>query len=475
MTRDEFHTIYEQGESATFALFQQILSRLSAVEENIAKNSGNSSKPPSSDGLSKPPLKPMPQSLRTKTGKKPGGQKGTAGKTLLPVEKPDHIVMHRPESCWHCQISLQEADEITYLRRQVFEMPEPRIVVTEHRAMRLRCFCCGKETQGSFPKNVLHPVQYGPYLLGFATYLHSVHMLPFARCVQILQNITMAPFSVGSLSHALSIASTKLESFDGQLQEALDQVGHKHADETGSRVAGKLHWIHVRCTKTLCRLFRHTNRGSMALKDLSEYRGTLMSDFYSSYVRLSCSHQFCGAHLLRELMFTQEVLGQGWAGSLKMVIERMVSCCHQARKQGVISVRNADALCSEFDHWVEEGLARNPLMVSPMKRRGRLAKGKVRCLLERLRDYRTEYLAFLFDLSLPFTNNEAERDLRMFKIKSKISGCFRTEAGADVFCRLRSYILTCQKQGMPLLESLSSVFVGNPIMPDLSTTCQLPE
>jgi len=468
MTRHEFHTIYEEGEEATFALFQQILARLTAVEEKVAKNSGNSSKPPSSDGLGKPPLKPMPQSLRKKTGKKPGGQTGRDGKTLLPVEQPDQIVTHRPESCWHCKVSLQEAHEVTYLRRQVFEMPKPSVVVTEHRAIKLRCSCCGKETQAPFPTDVLHPVQYGPHLLGFATYLHGVHLLPFARCAQIIQDITTASFSVGSLSQALSMATTNLEPFDRRLEKALDQVKHKHADETGSRIAGRLQWVHVRCTKTLCRLFRHTHRGATALEDLSGYSGCLMSDFYSSYVRLCCSHQFCGAHLLRELTFAHEVLGQCWAGSLKVVIEQMVSCCHRAREEGATSVSNAGILASAFDRWVQEGLESNPLPTSPPRKRGRLAKGKVRCLLERLRDFRSQYLAFLFDLSLPFTNNEAERDLRMWKVKGKISGCFRTIAGADAFCRLRSYILTCQKQGMRLIDCLSSVFASSPLMPDLS-------
>ena len=476
MTRDEFHKLYQEGEEATYALFEQILNRLIAVERRLAQNSNNSSQPPSSDGLCKPTLKPMPQSLRKKTDKKPGGQKGATGKTLLQVEKPDQIVAHRPEFCSHCRISLQDAHEITYSRRQVFEMPNPHVVVTEHRALRLRCRCCNKETQSSFPPSVTHPVQYGPHLLGFATYLHSVHLLPFARCAQVVQEMTGAAFCAGSLSHALSTASTRLESFDEQLQEALGRVDLKHADETGCRVAGKLQWIHVaklrfqlvRCTKTLCRLFRHDNRGGVAVEDLRQYSGTLMSDFYSSYVRLYCSHQFCGSHLLRELTFVDEVLGQSWAGSLKAVIEQMVSCCHRARDGGVESVAQAQTLSCLFDDWVEQGLAMNPLPAPQNKKRGRVAKGKVRCLLERLQNFRSEYLAFLFDLSLPFTNNEAERDLRMLKVKSKISGCFRTVAGADVFCRLRSYILTCQKQRMRLLDCLYSLFVGKPKMPDLS-------
>ncbi len=353
---------------------------------------------------------------------------------------------------------------------RLFEMPEPKVVVTEHRSVGVQCPCCGKGSRGTFPQGIDHPVQYGPRLLGFATYLHSVHLLPFARCAQIVRDITTTPFSVGNLSNALSVAHRRLDSFDEQLAKTLQQVKHQHADETGSRVAGKLRWIHVRCTETLCRLFSHEKRGSDAVKDLTHYSGCLMSDFYSSYVRLSCSHQFCGAHLLRELTFMQEVLDQGWAGSLKAVIERMVSCCHRAREAGQDRVENAGTLCSEFDVYVEEGLISNPLPPTKRAGRGRVAKGKVRCLLERLRTYREQYLAFLSDLSLPFTNNEAERDLRMLKVKGKVSGCFRTTGGAEVFCRLRSYIVTCHKQEMALLECLRSLFAGSPVWPSLNTT-----
>ncbi len=346
-------------------------------------------------------------------------------------------------------------------------MPAPKIVVTEHRRVSVSCPCCGKHSAGSFPSGVDHHVQYGPNLLGFATYLSGVHLLPFARCAKIVQDITGAPFSVGSLSHALTTAEKRLAPFTEALSEALPRVDHLHADETGCRVAGKLHWVHVRCTKTLTRLFLHQKRGSEAVRDLTLYRGCLMSDFYSSYVRLSCSHQFCGAHLLRELTFAHEALEQSWAGSLKVLMEQMVSACHDARSHSKERVDTATALVSAFRCLVAEGLANNPLPVPKRTGRGRPSKGKVRCLLERLRDYESSYLAFVFDLSLPFTNNEAERDLRMVKVKAKVSGCFRTVLGASVFCGLRSYVLTCQKQAMALLDCLRSVFAGSPLLPSL--------
>jgi transposase len=470
MTESQARALYQMGEEAVVAFLLDISRRLQALEEQNAKNSGNSSKPPSSDGLSKPTLKPMPQSLRKKNSKKPGGQKGHPGKTLEQTKTPDCVVLHHPSTCSCCHAPLTNASPVSYLRRQVFEMPEPMVVVTEHRASVVGCPYCGKETAASFPKEIASPVQYGPNLLGFATYLHSVHLLPYARCAQIVNDITGVSFSPASLHGALKRASVRLSGFLAQIQATLGQSRLQHADETGSRVAGKLHWIHVRSTPSLCHLFVHEKRGKEAVGDLLSYGGFLMSDFYTSYVRLSCRHLFCGAHLLRELTFAGDVLKQGWAGSLKALIETMVFACHDARESGEPRVADAPALLASFDALVLEGLRQNPLPEARTTKQGRVAKGKARCLLERLRDYRDAYLAFLFDLSLPFTNNEAERDLRMFKVKGKVSGCFRTREGAEVFCRLRSYVRTCQKQAMPLLKSLRSLFENQVKMPELKTT-----
>lgn len=467
MTRDEFDALYLQGSDAVFEIIQRLESRLKALENQAAKNSNNSSKPPSSDGLSKATLTPMPQTLRKKSGRRAGGQQGHVGKTLLMTQTPDHLLVHRPLSCPHCHTNLQDVAPIDYTQRQVLEMPVPRVVVTEHRALRVCCPGCARECRAPFPDGVNQPVQYGPHLLGFATYLHTVHLLPYARCARIVQEITQAPFSPGSLHTALARAAERLKDFDDQLQATLSQVPLLHVDETGTRVKGKLNWFHVRCTDTLCRLFCHEKRGKQAVDDLRSYSGRLLSDFFSNYVTLGCQHQFCGAHLLRELTFAHEVLGQDWAGSLKSVMEAMVAACHRARDRGFTELRDASAFVREFDRWVQEGLKQNPPPRKPPGKK-RVARGKVRCLLDRLVNHREGYFAFLFDLSIPFTNNEAERAIRMFKVKSKVSGGFRTKAGADAFCRLRSYTQTCQKQGMCLMDCLRSVFNGKLILPSLN-------
>ena len=464
MTEEQARTLYQQGEAATVAFLVSLTARIQQLEEQAAKNSGNSSKPPSSDGLAKPTLTPMPQSLRAKTGRKQGGQKGHVGKTLLPVEAPDQIVTHAPASCEHCQASLHGGTQVASVQRQVFEMPLPHVIVTEHRAVTTACPCCAKHNRGSFPEGIKHPVQYSANLLGFATYLHSVHLLPYARCAQIVQDVTGAPFGAGSLSLALTRAKNRLEYFTKALKQAISTAPLLHADETGVRACGKLRWVHTRSTPTLCHLFSHAKRGKEAVDDLLAYNGRLVSDFHSNYVTLPCKHQFCGAHLLRELTYAHDILGQAWAGALKGVMETMVGSCRRARERGSPTVWNARKLARGFDALVTAGLEQNPL--PPVQGKKRIAKGKVRCLLERLQNYRDECLSFLFNLAVPFTNNEAERDLRMVKVKAKVSGCFRTEAGADTFCRLRRYVVTCRKQGMRLLDSLRSLFVGEPLLPD---------
>ena len=487
MTEETLRALYRQGEEPVVAAFLELAARLSVLEqttrsleqtvqslkEQLAKDSTNSSKPPSSDGLRKETLQPLPQSLRKKTGRKPGAQPGHIGKTLQLVDTPDAVILCRPAHCCVCQSDLPATGDVRFTRRQVVEMPKPRAVVTEYRAVIVRCDCCGAASAGDFPESVTQPVQYGANLLGTAAYLHSVHLLPYARCAQIMQDFTGVSFSPGSLSRALSLASSRLDDFQDRLKTAVASAPVLHADETGSRVAGKLGWFHVRCTPTLSYLFRHKRRGGEAVADLLSYNGRLVSDFYSNYVTLACAHtnaprfvehQFCGAHLLRELTFVSSVLGEQWAASLSSVIEDMVAACHRARERGTAKVWNAPVLARRFDEIVQKGLQAHPLPPVPPGKT-RVARGKVRCLLDRLVSYRDEYLAFLFDLRLPFTNNEAERDVRMLKVKGKVSGCFRTEAGADVFCRLRSYVQTCRKHGRDLLACLRSVFAGQIEMP----------
>lgn len=479
MTEREARGIYHQGDEAVVAWILETDQRIralenvvKALESRLAQNSKNSSKPPSTDPVEN---KLPPMSLRKKTGKKRGGQKGHQGITLRQVDNPDETQEHRPETCPNCQTDLQQVKAGGYTLRQVFEMPDPRVLVTEHRTLHVVCPCCNKQIQADFPQGVNQPVQYGPRLLGFATYLHAQHLIPFARAAQIVAEITGAAFSPGSLQNALRVAYERLQGFDTQVKEALSEASILHVDETSSRVSGQRYWFHVRSTNRLTHLFCHPNRGKAALEDLLSYRGRLVSDFFSNYVTLACEHQFCMAHICRELVGVFEQTQQEWARELKEHLEDCNAACHRARERivarrdvpqrGSPKLWNARLLGETFDELVLEGMRLNPLPIPESGKRAR--RSKARALLDRLFEYREECLAFLFDLTLPFTNNQAERDIRMLKVKGKISGGFRRLEGAIWFCRTRSYLQTCGKQGLSRLECLSSIFAGQPILPSL--------
>ncbi len=476
MTEKEANALYDQGREVVVAYLVEITNRLKAIEAKFGNlearinlNSQNSSKPPSTDQNKTN----KNRSLRKNSGRKPGAQPGHKGKTLEKVDNPDEVVTHRPEVCLHCQANLKGIEANGYFARQVFEIPEPKIIVTEHRAFCVTCPCCAKEAKADFPKGVEQAVQYGPRILGFATYLSADHLVPYARVIKIIHEFTGGTLSEGTLDTALQTAFVRLKDFELDLILALRRVGILHVDETGGWVNKVRYWFHVRCTKTLTYLFCHKNRGKEATNDLLTYTGRLVSDFFASYKDLECLHQFCMAHICRELVGVFEKTGQTWALALKEHLEWCNKACHAARERGSAKVWNARVLAYEFDEFVKAGIRANPLAPAVWKvKKGEFvaaALSPARALLERLRDYRDDCLAFLFDLSVPFTNNEAERGVRMLKVKGKISGCFRTLEGATRFCRLRSYLQTCGKQGLNRLDALISVFRGDPILPAFQT------
>lgn len=478
MTEKEANALYNQGREVVVACLVEMANRLKAIEARLNLNSQNSSKPPSTDQKKTN----KNRSLREKSGRKPGAQPGHKGKTLEKVDNPDEVIPHRPEVCLHCQTKLAGVEANGYFARQVFEIPEPKIIVTEHRAFCVTCPCCAKEAKADFPDGVEQAVQYGPRILGFATYLSADHLVPYARVVKIIQELTGGTLSEGTLDTALQTAFVRLTDFESRLILDLRRVGILHVDETGGWVNKVRYWFHVRCTKTLTYLFCHKNRGKEATDDLLTYTGRLVSDFFGSYVSLGCLHQFCMAHICRELVGVFDKTGQAWAKDLKEHLEWCNKACHAARERlvarrdvprGSAKVWNARILAGEYDEFVKSGLRVNPLAPAVWNvKKGEFVAATLspaRALLERLRDYRDDCLAFLFDLSVPFTNNEAERGVRMLKVKSKISGCFRTLEGATRFCRLRSYLQTCGKQGLNRLDALISVFRGDPILPAFQT------
>lgn len=463
LTRDAFQTLYDQGPDAVYALFTALEQRVAELEARLNQDSHNSSKPPSSDGLGK---KPAPRSLRPNTGRKPGGQKGHPGKTLTFSDTPDQSIAHIPTCCQGCGTSLESAEVVAEQKRQVVDLPPLRLEVTQHSAQTRRCHC-GVTTTAAFPKEASEPLQYGPRLKALAVYLRDYQLLPFARCTKLLSDVFGATFCKATLSRALWECGTRLEPVCETIKNALIASPVLHCDETGMRVEGKLHWVHSASTKTLTYYTCHGSRGkkgSDAAGVLSDFTGTAVHDGWCSYRQYCCEHALCNAHHLRELIpFAEE--GGLWAQDMITLLVEIKTAVERAQSQEKtrVSPWREARFEGRYRRLLKQGYAANPPPKNPPKdKRGRHKQTPARNLLLRLDTNRKQVLAFLYDFAIPFDNNLAERDLRMIKLRQKISGGFRTLTGAKAFCRLRGYLSTLRKQDKNLLTALESVFRGSP-------------
>jgi transposase len=485
LRREEIRAVYDAGPEAVIALVEGLLSRMGEMEarvkeleDRLSRNSRNSSRPPSSD----PPFGSgkgeettrQNRSLRERSGKPPGGQPGHPPTAPPLRDDPHRIAVHTPSECAHCGGALSEAETVATERRQVWEAPELGVEVTEHRAEHRLCPHCGTLSRGSFPEGVTHPVQYGERLRGVGVYLQAYHLLPFARTSELLGDLFGVTLSEGTLFRALHAASERLEGTEAAIKTALSGAAVVHFDETGVRVEGKLHWLHSAGTDALVHYAVHPKRGQAATKEigiLPAFTGRAVHDGWSSYFAYGCAHALCNAHHLRELTFLHERHGQAWAGEMKGVLREMHRAVEAARSEGqtALAAGTIRDLEARYDRLLEAGEAANPppdpatLGEDRERTRGRRKQTKAKNLLDRLRRYRAETLAFLHDFSVPFDNNLAERDLRMMKVQQKISGGFRARSGADAFCRIRSYLASARKQGQNTLAALVAVFQGHPL------------
>lgn len=443
---------------------EHLLARLEQVEGRLVKDSHNSSKPPSSDGPAR-----KPRSQRAKSGKQTGGQPGHPGHTLLQVAKPDEMVCHRPAICKRCQRSLEAVAGQVKERRQVHDLPAVRLLVQEHQVEEVCCPACQHLTAGSFPRGVEAPVQYGPNVQALGVYLHQYQLVPLGRSCEALSDLYDCHVSEATLLSWVQFASTSLEASVAQIAEWLRVSRLLHGDETGLRLEGKLHWLHVASTSFLTHLAWHPKRGKAALEAIGiwpRFEGRAMHDRWASYDHYARAHSLCGAHLLRDCLYVQEQEQQEWAGQMHDLLSSMVAAAQQWRQRGARAVPSA-----ERDEWIAHyfdllahGFAGQPAFSAEEvpKQRGRRKQSAAKNLLDDLLRRAEQVLAFLDDLSIPFTNNQAERDLRMVKVQQKISGTFRREDGVTAFCRIRSYLSTMRKQGHAMLAALAAVFVGKP-------------
>ena len=434
--------------------------KVQELEARLAQNSRNSSKPPSSDGLSKP----NPKSLR-KTGEHPsGGQKGHAGYTLKKVATPNRTEIHRPAPrCDACGACLSETTVVE--TRQVFDLPKLGFEVTEHQVLAGKCAACGKICRGEFPAGVVAPVQYGPAALAAVVHLTHHHMMPVQRTAALMGDFFGLPMSDATVQGASEEARIRLQPTVDAIGKAIQTAPVAHADETGMRVAGKLHWMHVLATETLTWVACHAKRGKQAFDDLAilaGFFGTLIHDGWKPYRELRCQHGLCNAHHLRELTYVLEEFKQPWAGRM---IDWLSAACHEVNTVGhPVSADWITDWRSRYEEILSAGEAVNPL-VEKSGKRGRTRQSKSANLLLRLRTYADDVWRFATDHNVPFTNNLAEQAVRMPKVKQKISGGFRTKNGADNFCTIRSYLATLHKQGDNLFLALTSTFQGQTPQP----------
>src|SRR5258706_1176997 len=443
----------------------QLAERLQRVEGQLAKDSHNSSKPPSSDG---PGRKPWRQ--RQRSEKPTGGQPGHTGGTLMPVASPDEVVHHRPVVCAHCQQSLEGVAGQLKVRRQVFDLPEIRLVVREHQVEEVCCPACQQVSRASFPQGVEAPVQYGPKVRALAVYLHEYQLVPLARVSELLADLCACEVSEGAVLRWVECAAQRLAPTVERIADWLSVSPLQHADETGVRIAGKLHWLHVNSTRFLTHLAWHSRRGRKALEDIGiwpRFRGRAMRDRWARYDYYACAHSICGAHLVRDCVYVSEQEQQTWAAAMTYLLLSMAAAATEWRKLGAAAVpaEERDAWIAQYFDLVASGFAAQPLPSAEdvPKRGGRRKQSAAKNLLDELLRRAEQVLAFLDDLSIPFTNNQAERDLRMVKVQQKVAGTFRSEDGATAFCRIRSYLSTMRKQGHPMLAALAAVFAGHPL------------
>lgn len=445
---------------------KQLSQRVKQLEDQLAKHSSNSSKPPSSDGLAKPKTR----SLRKSEGRKPGGQKGHQGHTLAMKAEPDHVEVHGLAHCPHCDTDLYEVAAIDHNRRQVFDIPPVQIEVTEHQAEIKACPGCQRRVQAAFPAGVMKQVQYGPRFKAQTSYLNTYQLIPVARTCELLGDFYGHAPSwdfVKQANQAVENGSAPaLAEIERQL--LLAKVGH--FDESGLRVAGKLHWLHSASTTLLTLYNVHQKRGQEAMNAmgiLPHFSGWAVHDHWASYLAFeACNHAFCNAHHLRELQFITDQYAQPWATEMAQLLcdikAEVVECPVDAQSLAPDRLAYFEA---NYDTILQQGFKLNPTPEKPATKRGRPKQSPPKNLLDRLEKHKAGTLAFMYDFDIPFDNNLAERDIRMVKLKQKISGSFRTLDGAETFCAIRSYISTVRKQGGNIIAALHGSLTGQPFIP----------
>lgn len=434
------------------------------LKRRLGQNSQNSSKPPSSDS---PFAKPVPKSLRRKSGRKPGGQPGHRGSTLALVDDPDERKRHEPGPCTGCGADLADAPEVGVERRQVFDLPPITVRVTEHQLIARHCGC-GTTTCGTAPEGVVAPVQYGPRITAIVLYLYIGQFLSKKRTAQALAELFGTPVGEGTVATMTTRAAGGLDTF---LAEVADHIAASEVagfDETGLRVAGTLHWVHCARTGKYTLLTCHPKRGTQGIDDagvLTRFRGVAVHDAWAPYdTYVDAAHQLCCAHAQRELAAVADTAGPDadwcWATQAGDALVAMQKLVAEAIAAG------ADALAPDaLDKQVQLFRSAVQIGITSTAVRSDKVMKKHHALARRLADRQDDYLRFTTDWRIPPDNNGSERDIRMIKLRQKVSGCLRTLTGAQQFCAIRSYLSTAAKHGRNFFDTLVMLAEGHPWLP----------
>ena len=444
--------------AATKSMFEVMILIITLLANRLNLNSTNSSKPPSSD----PNRKKQP---KRKTGKKSGGQKGHVGSTLKKVDDPDKVELIKID---RSALPPGKYRQVGFDTRQVFDIDISR-VVTEYRAQILEDDN-GNRFVASFPENVTKAVQYGTGLKAHSVYMSQFQLVPYNRIQDHFADQLHIPISEGSIFNFNKEAYRRLIDFESRAKDELAASNVAHADETGINIGGKGHWLHCLSNDSWTLYHPHERRGLDAMNDmgvLPRFDGILCHDHWKPYYRIDCTHALCNAHHVRELTRAWEQDAQQWAQKLKNLLETINRKVDDAG--GALDAKESEKYRRKYRNIIKQGEIECPEPIRPKKKgkRGRIKRSKSRNLLERLRDYEEDTLRFMDNELVPFSNNLSENDIRMTKVQQKISGCFRSTNGARIFCRVRSYLSTCRKQGIKSSEALELLFNGK--LPDLRT------
>lgn len=420
------------------------------LKNKLGSNSQNSHKPPSSDGLKKI----MP--IREKSSRKSGGQFGHKGHTLKLSDKPDKIIEYQINACPHCKADITDIAYVNYKRGQVFDIPELKMEVVEHRVFEKICPCCGKACVSSLPEGVTLGHQYGARLRSFLIYLHHYHFVASNRIREFVADMFGHTISEDMVFKSEEEVYLKLCPFEREVKEQLKEQYIAHADETSLRVNAKNSWLHVLSTDSLTCLFVHQKRGKKAMDDmgiLPFFEGILIHDHWKAYFQYKCRHALCNAHHLRELKAISEGTTHKWALKMSELLKEI----KRAKDRNLL--KTITSFEARYDCILDLGYKEACQVHEtgpPLKK----SHPKEICLLDRLKSRKKEVLAFMYEKDVPFTNNLAERDIRMMKVKMKVSGCFRTPLGAQIFCRIRGYISTLKKRGITAFQALLNALNG---------------